>query len=109
MLESRSSQVDRWTNNQLARLYLLHKVKMAGEGDQVAIDDAPVPSAVADSNGVESGNRPSSSNTEPSSDKKRVRTGSQDIDMADSPVKRQKGVAPIKAECVALPNMYGPH
>jgi len=81
---------------------------MAGEGDQVAVD-VPVSSAVADSHGVESGNGLSSTNTEPLGDKKRLRTGSQDIEMADSPVKRQKGVAPIKAECVALPNLRRPH
>lgn len=83
---------------------------MAGEGDQFAVD-ASVPSTVVDSNGVESagGHDLSSSNTEPPSDKKRLRTGSQDIEMADSPVKRQKGVAPIKPECVAIPNTDGPY
>jgi tRNA-dihydrouridine synthase 3 len=70
---------------------------MAGEGEQITAD-RPVLNAASESNGPESGNTTMNGNTEPSSDKKRVRSGSQDVEMADSPVKRQKGVAPIKAE-----------
>jgi tRNA-dihydrouridine synthase 3 len=70
---------------------------MTGEGEQIAVD-GPVLSAASDTNGLESGDHTANGNTEPSSDKKRVRSGSQDVEMADSPVKRQKGVAPIKAE-----------
>lgn len=70
---------------------------MTGEGEQIAAD-GPVLNAASDTNGPESGNNAANGNTETSSDKKRVRSGSQDVEMADSPVKRQKGVAPIKAE-----------
>ena len=58
----------------------------------------PLPFADTASNDVASGNTQTNGNAEPSSDKKRVRTSSQDVEMAESPVKRQKGVAPIKAE-----------
>jgi tRNA-dihydrouridine synthase 3 len=74
---------------------------MAGEGDNIV--DAPMPSAAIDTNGVQSGDGVANGNTEPPKDLKRERTGSQDVEMADSPVKRQKGVAPIKAECVTTP------
>jgi hypothetical protein len=74
-------------------------VNMAGEGDEIILD-GPVPNAATDSNGLASGNSEANGNTEPLGDKKRVRSGSQDVEMADSPVKRQKGVAPVKAEYV---------
>jgi tRNA-dihydrouridine synthase 3 len=70
---------------------------MAGEGDEIVVD-GPVPGAATETNGPESGNSATNGSTELLSDKKRVRTGSQDVEMADSPVKRQKGVAPIKSE-----------
>jgi tRNA-dihydrouridine synthase 3 len=70
---------------------------MAGEGYQISVD-GPMPTAVIDTTALESGNTTANGTTESLSDKKRVRSGSQDVEMADSPVKRQKGVAPIKAE-----------
>lgn len=70
---------------------------MAGEGDQIGMDGL-VPATVTETTVPESGNTLANDTTEPLSDKKRVRSGSQDVEMADSPVKRQKGVAPIKAE-----------
>jgi tRNA-dihydrouridine synthase 3 len=72
-------------------------VNMAGEGDEIVID-GPVPKVTTETNDPESGNSATNGSTEPLSDKKRGRTGSQDVEMADSPVKRQKGVAPIKSE-----------
>jgi tRNA-dihydrouridine synthase 3 len=41
---------------------------------------------------------------QPASPKKRNRTNSQDIEDADTSVKRVKGVAPIKAEYTTSPN-----
>jgi hypothetical protein len=79
---------------------------MAGEGDNTV--DAPMLSAAIDTNGVESGNGVANGNTEPPKDLKRERAGSQDVEMDDSPVKRQKGVAPIKAECVTTPRYTVP-
>lgn len=70
---------------------------MAGESDEINVG-GPTPNAATDSNGLESGNSAGKGSAESASDKKRVRTGSQDVEMADSPVKRQKGVAPIKPE-----------
>lgn len=70
---------------------------MAGEGEQVSVD-GPRPATVMESTAPESGNTSANGTTESLSDKKRVRSGSQDVEMVDSPVKRQKGVAPIKAE-----------
>ncbi|KAH7390875.1 tRNA-dihydrouridine(47) synthase [NAD(P)(+)] [Phaeosphaeria sp. MPI-PUGE-AT-0046c] len=72
---------------------------MAGEGDQISVD-GPTPAAATDTTVPQSGNTTANGTTEPLSDKKRVRSGSQDVEMADSPIKRQKGVAPIKAEYI---------
>jgi tRNA-dihydrouridine synthase 3 len=70
---------------------------MAGEGDEITADGS-LPNAATSSNGLDSGNPETNGSVESLGDKKRVRTGSQDVEMADSPVKRQKGVAPVKAE-----------
>jgi tRNA-dihydrouridine synthase 3 len=72
-------------------------MNMPGEGDEITADGS-LPNAATSSNGLDSGNHEISGSVESLGDKKRVRTGSQDVEMADSPVKRQKGVAPIKAE-----------
>jgi tRNA-dihydrouridine synthase 3 len=69
---------------------------MAGESDETMAGEFDV----ATTSNIPSGNNESTVNGEQSTDKKRTRTGSQDVEMADSPVKRQKGVAPIKAESV---------
>jgi tRNA-dihydrouridine synthase 3 len=69
---------------------------MTNEGDQKKFE--ALPSADTNLTGDQSGNHETNGNAEPLSDKKRIRTGSQDVEMAESPVKRQKGVAPIKAE-----------
>lgn len=70
---------------------------MTSEGEGVT-PGGPPPSSKNNSIGVESGNHEPHTTTEPLSDKKRIRTGSQDVEMAESQVKRQKGVAPIKPE-----------
>lgn len=70
---------------------------MTGEGDQISMDGV-VPATATETTAPESGNTTANDTTEALGDKKRVRSGSQDVEMADSPVKRQKGVAPIKAE-----------
>lgn len=57
-----------------------------------------MPPADPNVNGAPSGNTEHNGNAEQLSDKKRVRSGSQDVEMTESPVKRQKGVAPVKAE-----------
>jgi tRNA-dihydrouridine synthase 3 len=72
-------------------------VNMAGEGDENVLD-GPLPGAATSSNELASGNSEANVHTEQLGDKKRVRSGSQDVEMADSSVKRQKGVAPVKAE-----------
>jgi tRNA-dihydrouridine synthase 3 len=72
---------------------------MAGEGDEIVVDGS-LPSAATSSNGPGSSNIETNGSVDSLGDKKRVRTGSQDVEMADSPVKRQKGVAPVKAEYV---------
>lgn len=66
------------------------------------LGDALPQANTTSSNSGESGNLNTNGSAEQLGDKKRVRTGSQDVEMAESPVKRQKGVAPIKAEYVAL-------
>jgi tRNA-dihydrouridine synthase 3 len=71
-------------------------VNMTVEGEEI-IGGGPLPNAATSSNDLTSGNGEANGNAEPLGDKKRVRTGSQD-GMTDSPVKRQKGVAPVKAE-----------
>jgi tRNA-dihydrouridine synthase 3 len=74
-------------------------VNMAGEGDEIVVGGS-LPNAATSSNGPGSGNNETNGSVDSAGDKKRVRTGSQDVEMADSPVKRQKGVAPVKAEYV---------
>ena len=71
---------------------------MAGEGDAIA----PSEPANADtvSSAAPSGNQAANGNAEPLSGEKRTRSGSHDVEMSESPVKRQKGVAPIKSEYV---------
>jgi tRNA-dihydrouridine synthase 3 len=70
---------------------------MPGEGETVAPSEQ-LPYSGALSNGPTSGTHSTDSNTQPLSGEKRVRTGSQEAEMAETPVKRQKGVAPVKAE-----------
>jgi tRNA-dihydrouridine synthase 3 len=72
-------------------------VNMTVEGEEI-IGSRPLPNATTSSNDLTSGNGEANGNAEPLGDKKRVRSGSQDVEMTDSPVKRQKGVAPVKAE-----------
>jgi tRNA-dihydrouridine synthase 3 len=69
---------------------------MTSEGDPKVFE--ALPSADTNLAGDQSGNHETNGSAEPLSDKKRIRTGSQDVEIADAPVKRQKGVAPIKAE-----------
>lgn len=70
---------------------------MTSEGGKSLLGDS-LPQSNTTSNGSATGGINTNDSTEQVSDKKRVRTGSQDVEMAESPVKRQKGVAPIKAE-----------
>jgi tRNA-dihydrouridine synthase 3 len=70
---------------------------MSSDGN-ATMPGEPLPLAGTHFNGVQSGNSESNGTAEQLSDKKRVRTGSQDAEVIESPVKRQKGVAPIKAE-----------
>ncbi|KAF2127980.1 tRNA-dihydrouridine(47) synthase [NAD(P)(+)] [Dothidotthia symphoricarpi CBS 119687] len=72
---------------------------MAGEGEEAMAGQPVLEVGLApDSNGARGDNSTVAENAAPSSPKKRTRTGSQDIEMSESSVKRQKGVAPIKAE-----------
>jgi tRNA-dihydrouridine synthase 3 len=72
---------------------------MAGEADAIAPSE-PV-NADTVSSGAPSGNHEANgNNAELLSGEKRMRSGSQDVEMSNSPVKRQKGVAPIKSEYV---------
>jgi tRNA-dihydrouridine synthase 3 len=58
---------------------------------------------VAATNGINGGNGTVNVASEPpASPKKRTRTHSQDVEDADTSVKRVKGVAPIKAEYIRL-------
>jgi tRNA-dihydrouridine synthase 3 len=70
---------------------------MTGEGETVALSEQ-LPNSGAVSNGSASGAHNAGSIIQPLSGEKRVRTGSQEAEMAETPLKRQKGVAPIKAE-----------
>lgn len=70
---------------------------MTGEGD-TSVPSEPLANSAAASNGATSANTNLNTNTEPLSGEKRTRSGSQDVEMTESPVKRQKGVAPIKPE-----------
>ncbi|KAF2820379.1 tRNA-dihydrouridine(47) synthase [NAD(P)(+)] [Ophiobolus disseminans] len=72
---------------------------MASEGDATKASES-LPLTDINSNGTAIGNTETNGGAEPLGDKKRVRTGSQDVEMAESPLKRQKGVAPIKAEYI---------
>jgi tRNA-dihydrouridine synthase 3 len=65
----------------------------------------PENSIVLDPTGSRSGNGEVDAISAPLSPKKRVRTGSQDVEVAETSVKRVKGVAPIKAEFVSLTNI----
>ncbi|KAF1943544.1 tRNA-dihydrouridine(47) synthase [NAD(P)(+)] [Clathrospora elynae] len=70
-------------------------------GDNIKAElnhSVPDGSNAPDFNGAHSGNGDVDAKNEPLSPKKRTRTNSQDIEDADSSVKRVKGVAPIKAE-----------
>jgi tRNA-dihydrouridine synthase 3 len=71
-----------------------------GEETKVDSDQAmPEVGVASDSNGAHRGNSMVDvKSEEPSNANKRTRTNSQDIEGADSSVKRVKGVAPIKAE-----------
>lgn len=72
-------------------------------GNAVGSDPAvPANSVILDPNGDNSGNGEVDALSAPLSPKKRMRTGSQDVEVSEASVKRVKGVAPIKAEFVAL-------
>jgi tRNA-dihydrouridine synthase 3 len=74
-----------------------------GEETWKVAPDYSVPDAAA-TNGVNGGNGTVNVESEPpASPKKRNRTSSQDIEDADTSVKRVKGVAPIKAEYTTPP------
>lgn len=70
---------------------------MNGESEVVATDHV-VSNEHADGTTMPSGNGETSIASQTLSGEKRTRSSSQDIEMVESPVKRQKGVAPIKAE-----------
>ena len=79
----------------------------AGEATKMEVDpdhlmqDGDV---AIDSNSAHNGNGTVDvKSEEPSNPNKRIRTNSQDIEGADTTVKRVKGVAPIKAESATLP------
>ena len=74
---------------------------MAGEDEEVMIDQPLLKVGLEDSNGAQGDNGAVAENAAPSSLKKRTRTGSPDVEISESSVKRQKGVAPIKAELAA--------
>jgi tRNA-dihydrouridine synthase 3 len=75
--------------------------------DAVKVDSdhaMPDTGVALDSNGTHSGNGTVDvKSEEPSNANKRTRTNSQEIEGADSSVKRVKGVAPIKAESATPP------
>jgi tRNA-dihydrouridine synthase 3 len=78
-----------------------------GEATKVEVDpdhlmqDSDV---AVDSNGAHNGNGTVDvKSEEPSNPNKRIRTNSQEIEGADTTVKRVKGVAPIKAEFATPP------
>ena len=73
-----------------------------GEGTKLEPEHSAPDSA--GSNGINGGNDTVNVQFEPpASPKKRNRTSSQDIEDADTSVKRVKGVAPIKAEYMRHP------
>lgn len=78
------------------RQILVFTAIMAGEGEDTMTAQPLLPTP--DSNGVQGDNGVVAENAAPSSPKKRARTGSPNIEMPENSVKRQKGVAPIKAE-----------
>jgi len=94
------------SNANHARLFsawppFLHKMT-TGEGTKLEPDHSAPDGAV--SNGINGGNGTVDVQSEPpASPKKRNRTSSQDIEDADTSVKRVKGVAPIKAEYMRHP------
>ena len=74
-----------------------------GNGPDPAV---PENSVILDPKGAHSGNGEVDALSAPLSPKKRARTGSQDVEVAETAVKRVKGVAPIKAEFVSFTNFW---
>jgi tRNA-dihydrouridine synthase 3 len=77
-------------------------MNMTGEGDATAASESANANTNTNTvfNDTPSGNHETNGNAEPLSGEKRTRSRSQDVNMSESPVKRQKGVAPIKSEYV---------